>query len=72
MSDFVPNKLATKFVDYHCSNDCKVSGCPGHRAIFDYQSTSDIFAIHFGDSQSLYLDMNKMEQLVEWVNQLQS
>jgi len=69
---FVPNKLVDIAHHYQHSEDCKMSGCPGHIATFKYQSTVDIFSVDFGDGKEIVMDMTQAELLVNWFNKLQS
>lgn len=35
-------------IEYRCSNDCRMEGCPGHTGKLSYQSTSDAYSFDMG------------------------
>lgn len=57
------NRTAT--IKYHCYNDCRMQGCPGHEATIHIQTVSD--AITFSDgfrSDKYYFDPTTIEVLL--------
>jgi hypothetical protein len=57
---FIPSKLCGCEYTYTHSDDCKIFGCPSHKARLSYNSTSDIFHLDFGDGTDFYLDVTQM------------
>ena len=43
-------------IKYHCLNDCRQEGCPGHEARVDYMGTSDIVRISVGEDSNPEFD----------------
>lgn len=59
----------TKYkINYHCSEDCKQSGCPSHEAILTYQSTGDGYCFDDGKGHSdsvKFFERAELEQLIK-------
>ena len=64
------NKLAPWKRDYQCYDDCKMSGCPGHKAEFTYHSVTGSFTLDFGDGVSITIDMTQMELIKDYIDDL--
>jgi hypothetical protein len=50
---------------YRCSDDCRQSGCPGHEAIFTYQSVSDAYVFENGKGETKYFERGELEAFIE-------
>ena len=46
---------------YNCSEDCQQSGCMGHTARMEYQSTASILTFDTGNGQRIFLDSNQLD-----------
>lgn len=46
-------------VEYRCSDDCRMEGCPGHTARLTYQSTSDRYSFDI-NGQKITLERGAM------------
>lgn len=56
-------------IEYRCSNDCRMEGCPGHTATLTYQSTSDAYMLDI-NGQELALEPGGMKALLQLVTDL--
>lgn len=66
----IVNKLAPWKKDYRCYDDCKMSGCPGHKATFTYYSATGGFNLDFGDGVDITIDTTQMELIKEYIDAL--
>ena len=54
---------------YHCYNDCKMSGCPSHKATLKFQSCSN--AYHFNlNGEDYYFEQGKLQALIDLIKAL--
>lgn len=66
---FIPKSLCGEEYTYKHSEDCKMSGCPSHKARIKYHSTSDLIEIDLiGDGDSFYLDGTQANIIWDWFN----
>ena len=69
------NKLSPYTKGYTCWDDCKMSGCPGHKATFEYFNVSDTFKISFRDGEKgikvHYFDMVEMSLIKDFISRLE-
>lgn len=57
--------------DYKCSDDCLQSGCPGHRARLEYQTTSDSYEFTTGKNGEVkYFESSELETFIILLQQL--
>jgi hypothetical protein len=56
-------------VQYRCSDDCMMSGCPGHTGILLYQSTSDAYSFNL-DGRILHFGRGEMEAMFSLLRSL--
>lgn len=68
MATFVADKLSGEEYSYHHSDDCRIEGCPGHKAQIKYNSVSDIIRIDLGDGTVFYLDSTQADIIWDWFN----
>lgn len=65
------SKMETK-LKYHCYNDCKPEGCPGHTATLHIQTVSD--SIHFDDGcfqhDTIFFDPTTLEVFMKMLKEL--
>lgn len=54
---------------YTCLNDCVQSGCPSHTAILEFNSVADIYFFDDGNLQSISLDRNQAQVLIDMFRQ---
>ena len=53
-----------KGITYRCNDDCRMEGCPSHKATLEFQSVSDCY--HFNiNGQEIYLERGAMEAFVD-------
>lgn len=64
------NKLCPYKVDYHCYDDCRQAGCPGHQATCEYYHVTEGFSIDFGDGSHLSLDNTRMQIIADFIKRL--
>ncbi len=50
-------------VIYRCSDDCQMSGCPGHKATLEWQSVSDAYAFNLG-GRALSFERGELDALL--------
>lgn len=67
---FTPQKLCGCEYTYHHSDDCRIQGCPSHKARLSYYSVTDTFHLDFGDGQKLSLDSTQMDIINDWIQRL--
>lgn len=50
--------MATRIAthQYRCYNDCEMSGCPGHTATLELQTTSDAYTFDDGISNTYHFN----------------
>jgi hypothetical protein len=65
------NKLAPYKLEYKCTDDCKMSGCPSHIATFTIFHATDTFHIDFGDGSEIYLDGVKFAMLLDFTKRFE-
>ena len=54
---------------YSCSDDCKMSGCPTHKATLNYQSVSD--AYHFNaNGRDYYFERGQLQAFIDLLKAL--
>lgn len=53
-------------ITYRCSDDCLMSGCPGHQADITYWSVSDSYTIHL-NGRKIELERGELEALLKIV-----
>lgn len=58
------NKLAPFKIKWHCYEDCRMSGCPGHTMEVSLNSVVDIIHIDFGDGTEINLPPDKMSLIM--------
>ena len=49
---------------YHCSNDCKQTGCPGHVLYLEYHHTSDTVTVQVDGKHRITFDKTEWRTLV--------
>lgn len=52
---------------YNCWNDCLMSGCPGHTATLEVQSTSEAFTFKDGKGQTFHAQPPEMGALISMI-----
>lgn len=58
-------------IEFRCDNDCKMSGCPGHKLKGLLQTTSDCIIIEDEEGNIIYSgDINKTIALLKIIYQL--
>jgi len=50
-------------IEYRCSNDCRMEGCPGHIGKLNYQSTADAYTFDMA-GRKLHFERGELEALV--------
>lgn len=56
-------------IEYKCSDDCEMAGCPGHKAVLNYQSVSD--AYHFQNrGKDYYFERKELETFIQLLKDL--
>lgn len=55
---------------YHCWDDCQMSGCPGHTAVLEFQSVTDWFGFKDGKGGELSFHPVEMEVLLDMLKEL--
>lgn len=56
---------------YHCYNDCKMEGCPGHQAKLKIQTVSDSIEFYNGiNKEPQYFDPSTLLVLMEMLDDL--
>jgi hypothetical protein len=52
-------------IHYHCANDCRQEGCPGHaiREVFD--RSTDIYIYEIDGKPEYYFDENELSALLK-------
>lgn len=56
--------------EYHCSDDCEMSGCPGHKGILNYQSVSDAYKFDNGKGEIKYFERGELEAFIQLLKDL--
>lgn len=54
---------------YRCSDDCEMSGCPGHTGILFYQSASDGYSFSL-NGRILHFERGELQALVDLLRSL--
>lgn len=49
---------------YHCVNDCRQSGCPGHRLTLQYHNTSDTVSVTQDGQHDRVYDPHELDALL--------
>ena len=55
---------------YSCSDDCLQSGCPKHKAILEYQSTSDSYKFDNGKGTIKYFERGELDTFISLLKEL--
>ena len=55
--------LVTREVSYRCSDDCKMSGCPGHVGRLAYHSVSDHYGFNM-DGNVYSFERGELEAMI--------
>lgn len=72
LEDFSPCKLCGCEYTYTHFDDCVQSGCKGHVARLDYETTSETFSFDFGDGRKFSLDRTQMKIVNDFLIRLKS
>lgn len=59
----------TRETSYRCSDDCVVSGCPGHVGTIEYQSTSDAYKFVM-NGRELHFERGELEAMLSLLRAL--
>ena len=60
-----------RIIKYRCDNDCKMSGCEGHKLVGTLQDTSDIIIIQDEQGNNVYSgDISKTCALIDILHSL--
>lgn len=57
-------------IEYNCSDDCVMSGCPGHKAVLNYQSVSDGYKFDNGKGNIKYFERGELEAFIQLLRNL--
>jgi hypothetical protein len=57
---------------YHCTNDCKQSGCPGHKLELSYNSISLWFELKCDEETVFSGDLDLLRSFYELLKQIPS
>lgn len=56
-------------IQYRCSDDCEMSGCPGHTGVLFYQSVSDAYSFNMG-GRILHFERGELDAMLELLRSL--
>lgn len=56
-------------IDYRCSDDCRMEGCPGHKGILNYQSVSDAYSFSM-NGRILHFERGELEAMIALLQSL--
>lgn len=56
-------------IDYRCSDDCRMEGCPGHKGILNYQSVADAYSFSM-NGRILHFERGELEAMVSLLGSL--
>lgn len=59
----------TRQIRYRCSDDCEMSGCPGHVGELVYQSTSDAYTFTM-NGRELDFERGELDAMLELLRSL--
>lgn len=60
-----------RVIKYRCDNDCKMSGCEGHKLVGSLQTTSDVVIINNENGEYVYSgDINRTNALLDILHSL--
>jgi hypothetical protein len=59
----------TREVEYRCINDCRESGCPGHKMRISYCRTSDTVSVEIDGKSEHCFDGNSFGALRQLINE---
>lgn len=63
--------IVQRELKYHCSDDCRQSGCPGHKATIEFQSVTNSYIFDNGRDGQYFLPQEDMEALIGLMKKLQ-
>lgn len=56
-------------LQYRCSNDCQMSGCPSHEGVLEYNSVSDTY--HFTlNRREIFFERGEMQTVIDLLKSL--
>lgn len=56
-------------IEYRCSNDCRMEGCPGHTGELNYQSTADAYTFDM-NGRELHFERGELEAMLVLTQEL--
>lgn len=56
-------------ISYRCSDDCVMSGCPGHLGILRWQSVSDAYSFSM-NGRILHFERGELEAMIALLREL--
>lgn len=56
-------------ITYRCSDDCVMSGCPGHNGTLIYQSVSDSYTFYMADRE-LHFERGELDAMIKLIRML--
>jgi hypothetical protein len=54
-----------KTVEYHCLNDCRQEGCPGHQLRFVFNGTSDTYSVEIDGTEMFFFDEHQFHAMMK-------
>ena len=57
-------------IAYRCSDDCRMSGCPGHVGKLRYQSTADSYCFQMGARPELHFEAGELQAMIDLLRSL--
>lgn len=56
-------------IRYKCSDDCEMSGCPGHTGVLFYQSTSDAYSFNMS-GRIMHFERGELQAMLDLLKSL--
>jgi|LSQX01.3.fsa_nt_gb hypothetical protein len=60
----------TREKQYHCFNDCRQEGCPTHKAVLTFQSTSNAYTFDNGKGDVRYFEEGELQTFIDLLKDL--
>lgn len=55
----------TLYKEYHCSDDCSQSSCPGHKAKLAYNSVSNLYEFDNGKGNQHFFEDSELDTFIQ-------